>query len=59
MGIVFVLVPLTILLALGFLTAFFWSMRRKQFDDLDTPPLRVLFDDASRDKNQGKNLNQS
>ena len=28
----------------GFLAAFVWAVRRGQFDDMDTPALRVLFD---------------
>jgi cbb3-type cytochrome oxidase maturation protein len=33
------------LVAAGFLLAFIWAVRTGQFDDTDTPPLRVLVDD--------------
>jgi cbb3-type cytochrome oxidase maturation protein len=44
MGIVYVLLPISLLLALGGLGAFFWAARRGQFDDLDSPSVRILFD---------------
>ena len=45
MNIVLILVPLALLIASGAVGAFIWAARRGQFDDLDTPPRRVLFDD--------------
>lgn len=33
------------LLALGFLIAFLWSVKTGQFDDDQTPAIRMLFDD--------------
>jgi cbb3-type cytochrome oxidase maturation protein len=30
----------------GFLWAFVWAVRSGQFDDMASPPLRMLFDDA-------------
>jgi cbb3-type cytochrome oxidase maturation protein len=33
------------LVAAGFLAAFAWSVAAGQFDDTDTPPLRMLPDD--------------
>ena len=45
MNIVYVLVPLgLVLVGLG-LWAFFWAVGSGQFDDLDTPAVRILFDD--------------
>lgn len=45
MSVVFIILPLALLLAgvavLGFCTA----VRRGQFDDLETPPWRAIFDD--------------
>jgi cbb3-type cytochrome oxidase maturation protein len=32
----------------GFLMAFIWAVRAGQFDDTASPPLRMLFDEASR-----------
>ena len=45
MEVIFIILPLALLMAAGFLAAFCWSVHRGQFDDLDTPTHRVLFDD--------------
>jgi cbb3-type cytochrome oxidase maturation protein len=39
------LIPLSILIASGFLAAFIWAIRSGQFEDTHTPSLRVLMDD--------------
>ena len=44
------LLPLSILLAAGGLAAFFWAQHRGQFDDLETPAVRALFDDEEKKK---------
>ena len=42
---IFVLLPLALLIA-GIAVGFFvWAARSGQFDDLETPALRILFDD--------------
>ena len=45
MEIIFVLVPLSLLIGLCGLAAYGWALRRGQFDDLDSPPLRLLCDE--------------
>ncbi|MDZ7791846.1 MAG: cbb3-type cytochrome oxidase assembly protein CcoS [Xanthomonadales bacterium] len=45
MEIIYVLIPLSILLMLLAIGAFFWAVRNDQFDDLDTPALDILDDD--------------
>jgi cbb3-type cytochrome oxidase maturation protein len=45
MGIVFVLVPLSIFLGVVFVVAYGWSVHSDQYEDLETPPLRILSDD--------------
>lgn len=45
MNVLYVLVPLALVLAGGGVAAFRWAVRSGQFDDLDTPALRVLLDD--------------
>jgi cbb3-type cytochrome oxidase maturation protein len=38
--------------AAGFLAAFVWAVRSGQFDDVTSPPVRVLFDDSpAKDSN--------
>ncbi len=39
------LIMLSLILALGFLLAFFWAVRTGQFDDDYTPSVRILLDD--------------
>ena len=46
MSILFVLIPLAILLLAFAVWAFFWAVRAGQFDDLDTPPVRILLDES-------------
>lgn len=46
MTVLFVLIPLSIVLAGVFLWAFIWAVRSGQYDDTQTPSLRVLTDDA-------------
>ncbi len=45
MSILFFLIGLSLIVALGFLAAFLWAVRSGQFDDDYTPAIRVLFDD--------------
>lgn len=47
MSMLFVLVPLAIMLLAGAVWAFFWAVRSGQFDDLDTPAVRILLDDEN------------
>ena len=42
---IFVLLPLALLIAAIAVGLFIWAARTGQFDDLDTPAVRILFDD--------------
>lgn len=46
MSVLYLLVPLALVLAGGAVAAFWLAVRQGQFDDLETPAMRVLFDDA-------------
>jgi cbb3-type cytochrome oxidase maturation protein len=46
MSVLFVVLPLAILFSGLAVTAFLWSTRSGQLDDLETPPLRILGDDT-------------
>ncbi|MCU0417402.1 MAG: cbb3-type cytochrome oxidase assembly protein CcoS [Cytophagaceae bacterium] len=46
MGVIFILIGCSILVALGFLTAFLWAVRAGQYDDDCAPSVRILMDDA-------------
>lgn len=45
MNILLLLIPLTLLVMAVALGAFVWSVRSGQYDDLDGPAHRILFDD--------------
>ena len=45
MNIIYFLIGCSLLLALGFLAAFFWAQRTGQNEDLHTPAMRILLDD--------------
>lgn len=49
MSILFALIPLAIALLGIAVWAFFWAVRSGQFEDLDTPAVRILLDDDSPD----------
>jgi len=45
MSVFYVLVPVALLLAGAGVLAFRWAVRDGQFDDVETPALRMLLDD--------------
>jgi len=45
MSVILVLVAFSIVLAGGFLIAFFWSVRNGQYDDPYSASVRILFED--------------
>lgn len=45
MSVLYLLIPLAMLLATAAVITFVWAARQGQFDDLETPPVRMLFDD--------------
>jgi cbb3-type cytochrome oxidase maturation protein len=45
MKIMFLLIGCSLVLALGFLGLFIWSVRSGQMEDDYTPSVRILFDD--------------
>ncbi len=48
MSILYLLIPLALLLLGGAVWAFFWAVGSGQFDDLDTPAMRVVMDDDTK-----------
>lgn len=44
MDAMYVLIGFSLVVALGFLAAFFWAVRSGQFDDVFTPAIRMLFE---------------
>jgi cbb3-type cytochrome oxidase maturation protein len=45
MSVIFILLTASILIAALFLGAFLWSVKKGQYDDEESPPVRILFDD--------------
>ncbi|MEO8335822.1 MAG: cbb3-type cytochrome oxidase assembly protein CcoS [bacterium] len=45
MSVIFIVLPLALVVVLVAVIAYVWSARSGQFDDLDTPAVRMLHDD--------------
>lgn len=54
MEILILLVPLATLAVVIGVWLFIWALRRGQFDDLDSPAWRVIFDDQEQQRKQKK-----
>ena len=52
MNIIVALIGISLLIAVGFLGAFFWAVRSGQYDDDYTPSVRILFDDEKQTNNR-------
>ncbi|MCB0330032.1 MAG: cbb3-type cytochrome oxidase assembly protein CcoS [Bdellovibrionales bacterium] len=59
MDIIFILLPASLLLAIVALLAFLWSAKSGQFEDLDTPSRRMLFDDEQDVRSSRTNTKNS
>lgn len=49
MSILYLLIPLSLVLLGLAIWAFFWAVKSGQFDDLEGPAHRILFDDDDND----------
>ena len=45
MSVLYLVLPLALILVFAAVLAFVWAARRGQFDDLETPALRIVPDD--------------
>lgn len=52
MTIIFMLIGVSLLMALGFLLAFVWSVKSGQMEDDYTPSVRMLFEDKPHTEKQ-------
>lgn len=48
MNVLILMIPMALVLGIGFVCAFLWASNQGQFDDLDTPAHRILADDTER-----------
>ncbi len=44
----FIMIGASLLLAIGFLIAFIWSVKTNQYEDDYTPSVRILFDNTTK-----------
>lgn len=47
MSVLYIVVPLALIVVAAAVVAFAWAARHGQFDDLDTPAVRALFDEET------------
>lgn len=45
MSVLLLMIPMALVLGLGFVFAFMWAAKSEQFDDVETPAHRILFED--------------
>ena len=55
MNIFYLLIGVSLLAALVFLAAFIWAVKSGQFEDNETPSIRILFDDEPKDDKDKEN----
>ncbi len=51
MSVIIILIIVSVSVASIFLLAFFWSVKNGQFDDTDSPAVRILYNDSVTSKN--------
>jgi cbb3-type cytochrome oxidase maturation protein len=49
MIVIFFLIPLSIVIAAGFLAGFIWAVRSGQYEDTCTPSMRLLLEEKKTD----------
>ncbi|MDQ7064933.1 MAG: cbb3-type cytochrome oxidase assembly protein CcoS [candidate division KSB1 bacterium] len=54
MSVIYVLIIVSLFVAIGFLIAFIWAVKSGQFEDTYTPSVRILMDD--KPKNDAKEV---
>ena len=54
MSAIFLLIGISLAVAVGFLIAFLWAVKTNQYEDDYTPSVRMLFNDTPSDNNEQK-----
>jgi len=57
MSALYILIGISLCVALVFLGAFLWAVRKGQFDDDYTPSVRILFEEPIGENKQEKHKN--
>ena len=52
MSVIFILISISLLVAVCFLGAFLWAIKTGQYDDNQTPAIRMLFEDKAKKVNE-------
>jgi cbb3-type cytochrome oxidase maturation protein len=50
MGIIYLMLVVSLVIALFFLFSFLWATKNGQFEDDHTPSIRILFDDENNEQ---------
>ena len=50
MIVIFLLIPISVILATGFLGAFIWAVRSGQYEDTCTPSMRLLLEERAANR---------
>ena len=58
MSVIIILIAASLLIALGFLAEFIWSVKNVQYDDDYTPSVRILFDDIPSQEKTEQSINK-
>jgi cbb3-type cytochrome oxidase maturation protein len=59
MGIIYIMLIVSLIVALFFLGSFLWAIKTGQYEDDYTPSVRILFEDELISNNQNKKQNGS
>ena len=54
MKILVILIIVSLIIALVFLALFVWSVKSDQYEDTDSPAMRILYDDRPKAKSNSK-----
>lgn len=57
MGMIYIMLVVSLVVALFFLASFIWATKTGQYDDDYTPSVRILFDDEPSNSNQNSQNN--
>lgn len=52
MQILYLLIPISVILIVAAVGAFYWAIKHRQFDDLESPAMIPLLDDSEDERRQ-------
>ena len=59
MSVIFLLIPLSLLIAAGFLLAFVWAVSSGQYEDTQTPSMRAVLDEPTLPAPNAREISES